>query len=87
MAEIYPEFSLQSINRLEREFCQEIKWDMYISSSSYAKYYFALRSLAEKSDFRRNYNSMVVGAPGARDIEQRTESVKEAVLLTLSKSV
>ena len=53
ISQIYPQFSLQSINRLERLFCSEIKWDLYISSSAYAKYYFALRSLTEKKDFRR----------------------------------
>lgn len=52
-AQIYPQFSLQAINRLEGLFCQDIKWDLYISSSSYAKYYFALRSLTEKRSFRR----------------------------------
>ena len=53
ISQIYPQFSLQSINRLERLFCSVIKWDLYISSSAYAKYYFALRSLTEKKDFRR----------------------------------
>ena len=53
VAEIYPQYSLQNINQLESLFCTHIKWDLYISSSLYAKYYFALRSLSEKSDFRR----------------------------------
>lgn len=53
ISSIYPQYSLQAINRLERTFCEEIKWELYISSSTYAKYYFALRSLTEKKDFRR----------------------------------
>jgi hypothetical protein len=53
IAEVYPQYSLQNINQLESLFCHHIKWDLYISSSLYAKYYFALRSLSEKSDFRR----------------------------------
>lgn len=53
IAEVCPEYSLQAINQLERTFCVTIKWNLYISSSVYAKYYFALRSLAEKNDFRR----------------------------------
>lgn len=53
IAQIFPQFTLQNINLLERTFCHHIKWDLYISSSLYAKYYFALRSLTEKTDFRR----------------------------------
>ena len=52
-AQIYPQFTLQAINKLEVTYCKELKWNLYISSSAYAKYYFALRSLTEKSDFRR----------------------------------
>lgn len=47
-SQIFPQFSLQSINRLERLFINQLKWDLYISSSLYAKYYFALRSLYEQ---------------------------------------
>lgn len=87
IAEIYPEFSLQSINRLEKNFCQEIKWNLNISSSVYAKYYFALRSLAEKQDFRRKYNATFVDAPGAQIVQERSEGVKDSVMQeTLSKS-
>ncbi|KAG6619384.1 cyclin-Y-like protein [Phytophthora cinnamomi] len=53
ISNIYPQFSLHSINRLERLFLHHIQWDLYISATVYAKYYFALRSLTEKKDFRR----------------------------------
>jgi len=53
ITQIYPEFSLKNINRLERIFCSALKWELYISSSLYAKYYFALRSITTKKDFRR----------------------------------
>ena len=43
------QFSLPSINRLERLFIAQLQWDLYISSSLYAKYYFALRSICEKA--------------------------------------
>lgn len=52
-SQVYPQFTLAAINKLEVTYCKEIKWNLYISSSAYAKYYFALRSLTEKSDFRR----------------------------------
>ena len=53
IAEIFPEYGLQNINKLERLFCQEIGWNLYISTSVYAKYYFAIRSITERKDFRR----------------------------------
>jgi len=88
ISQIYPQFSLQSINRLERAFCVAIDWDLFISSSLYAKYYFALRSLSEKKDFRRDYNVMVVTAPGSQHVSERTISVKQIALeTTLSKSL
>ncbi|GMH48820.1 hypothetical protein TrVE_jg4016 [Triparma verrucosa] len=87
-ATVYPQFSLDCINALEATFLSEVKWDLYISSSAYAKYYFALRSLLEKKDFRNRYNQMVkVEAPDASRIQQRSGQVKEEALLQLSRSV
>lgn len=91
-ASVYPQYSLDSINKLELQFLKLIKWDLYISSSAYAKYYFALRSLVEKTDFRQRYNRMVGGvgaveASEARKIEERSTMVKEEALLQLSRSM
>jgi len=86
--EIYPQFSLQNINKLEREFCQALSWNLYISSSLYAKYYFALRSLTSSKDFRRKYNVMMTQAPGAEQVQKRSEDIKDEYLATtLSKSL
>jgi hypothetical protein len=116
-ASVYPQFSLESINRLELNFLREVKWDLYISSryvlqlyiaqplhlnthlmyarypfSLYAKYYFALRSIVEKVDFRQRYNRMVGGVDSvavseALKIQKRSEQVKEEALLQLSRSM
>jgi hypothetical protein len=91
-ASVYPQFSLDAINRLELSFLKYIKWDLYISSSLYAKYYFALRSLLEKSGFRDRYNQMVGGIGGiaaseALKVSKRSEAVKEEALLQLSRSM
>jgi len=91
-ANVYPQFPLESINKLELLFLKMVKWDLYISSSLYAKYYFALRSLLEKQDFRRRYATMVggadhVSASQAVKISKRTELLKEKSLAFLSKSV
>mmetsp|Transcript_20749 Transcript_20749/g.51470 ORF Transcript_20749/g.51470 Transcript_20749/m.51470 type:complete len:780 (+) Transcript_20749:232-2571(+) len=89
---VYPQFSLEAINKLELNFLRNVKWDLYISSSSYAKYYFALRSLVEKKDFRQRYNRMVGGVGNvahseALKVQERTERVKEEALLQLSRSM
>ncbi|KAF1786424.1 Cyclin PHO80-like [Phytophthora cactorum] len=77
ISNIYPQFSLHSINRLERLFLHHIQWDLYISASVYAKYYFALRSLTEKKDFRRRYNyTMRVEPPNSKRLEERSAAVK-----------
>ena len=91
-ASVYPQYSLDSINRLELLFLRNVKWDLYISSSCYAKYYFALRSLVEKQDFRQRYNRMVGGvdsvqASEALKIEKRSYMVKEEALSQLSRSM
>jgi len=91
-ASVYPQFSLNAINRLEISFLKFIKWDLYISSSLYAKYYFALRSLLEKSGFRDRYNQMVGGIGGiaaseALKVSKRSEAVKEEALQQLSRSM
>ena len=56
--------------------------------SLYAKYYFALRSLLEKSGFRDRYNQMVGGIGGiaaseALKVSKRSEAVKEEALQQL----
>ena len=91
-ANVYPQFALDSINKLELQFLRMIKWDLYISSMLYAKYYFALRSLVDKRDFRQRYNRMVGGvdsirADQARQIEERTAMVKEEAISQLSQSM
>ena len=91
-ASVYPQFSLDAINRLELAFLKFIKWDLYISSSLYAKYYFALRSLLEKSGFRNRYNEMVGGNLGiaaseAMKVSKRSEALKEESILQLSRSM
>ena len=64
----------------------------FLHLSSYAKYYFALRSLVEKQDFRQRYNRMVGGVGNvaqdeALKVQERTERVKEEAMMQLSRSM
>lgn len=90
-ASVYPQFSLDAINRLELQFLKMVKWDLYISTSLYAKYYFALRSLLEKQDFRQRYIRMVGGADiaasEAQKVSKRSEELKKEALSQLSRSM
>ncbi len=44
-ANLLPLLALSAINRLEGVYLCALDYDLYISSSEYAKYYFALRGL------------------------------------------
>mmetsp|Transcript_18144 Transcript_18144/g.50384 ORF Transcript_18144/g.50384 Transcript_18144/m.50384 type:complete len:94 (+) Transcript_18144:1387-1668(+) len=63
---------------------------IYFHNSLYAKYYFALRGLVERRDFRQRYNRMMVGGVAhaqALEIQHRTELVKEEAINQLSRSM
>lgn len=78
--QVYPQFSLNAINRLEKRFLERINWQLSIKQSLYAQYYFALRSVTEKADFRQRYNSTVIQAPHMEQLEQRSEAIKQEAL-------
>jgi len=48
--DIFPGLEVESINNLEREFLHRICFNLVLSQSIYARYYFELRSLASVSD-------------------------------------
>jgi len=91
-ASVYPQFSIEAINKLELQFLKAVKWDLHISSSLYAKYYFALRALLEKQDFRQRYVRMVggvdnVAASEAAKVAKRSVMLKEKSLEYLAISM
>ena len=47
-AKAFPTYSTNQINEFERVFLGFIQYNLYIKSSDYAKYYFILRTYAEK---------------------------------------
>ena len=47
-AKAFPTYATAQINEFERVFLQFINYNLYIKSSDYAKYYFILRTYAEK---------------------------------------
>lgn len=84
-SQVYPQYTLDSVNRLEREFVQALRWDLFISGALYAKYYFALRSMSERKNFRRRYMYIVnVNVPGSKRVADASRSLKKELY---SKSV
>ena len=92
-ASVLPDFPLRSINKLERAFLKYLRYSLFISGSVYAKYYFALRSLGEKKNFRNKYNTVVMTAnrmipsQGNKDVEERSAAAREAQADNYGRSV
>lgn len=82
-AAIYPQYTVQAINTMERLFVSKLGFNLFISGSVYARYYFALRALNEQRSFRQRYMNMVA-APGApvamvKRIEESSKELRESL--------
>ena len=82
---VYNQYSLESVNDLESCVLELLKWDVFISGVTFAKYYFALRSLNERKNFRQRYNYVMrMNPPNSQKIEQQSA---DACDLLYSKSM
>jgi len=75
-SELFPIFTLKEINMLEKLFLQEINYNLFISGTEYARYYFALRGLRYTNEHKipRHYLDFQVGG---RSLEERSRLVQE----------
>jgi len=82
-AAIYPQYTVHAINTMERLFVSRLGFNLFISGSVYARYYFALRALNEQRSFRQRYMNMVGGtaAPIAmvKRIEDSSKGLRDAL--------
>lgn len=88
---VYPEFSLEAINKLERSFCEAIDWKFDVPRKLYSQYYYGMRSLNEKQDFRRRYNYAIEKTSKqhprhAEEIAERSEKLGDMLSKVLSRS-
>jgi len=74
-SEVFPIFSLNQINMLEKLFLQEINYNLFISGTEYARYYFALRGLRYIDGYKipRHYLDFQIGG---RSLEERSRLVQ-----------
>lgn len=83
-AEVYPQFGQEGVNAMESTFVNAMKFDLYIASSVYAKYNFALRALTEQSNFRKRYIRVcAVGARGKTGAAARVEKSSQELRAAL----
>merc|ERR1719233_2243896 len=74
-AQLFPIFSVKEINMLEKLFLQEINYNLFISGTEYARYYFALRGLRYIDGYKilRHYLDFQIGG---RSLEERSRLVQ-----------
>merc|ERR1719233_2466487 len=74
-SELFPIFTLKEINQLEKLFLQEINYNLFISGTEYARYYFALRGLRYTHEYKipRHYLDFQMGG---RSLEERSRLVQ-----------
>jgi len=46
-SDIYPALTTRAVNQLERDFLGALSYNLYVSGSTYARYYFGLRGLRD----------------------------------------
>jgi len=75
-SELFPIFTLKEINMLEKLFLQELNYNLFISGTEYARYYFALRGLryTHEQKIPRHYLDFQIGG---RSLEERSRLVQE----------
>ena len=65
-------YSLQDINQLEKKFLEMIQYNVSISASLYASYYFELRTLCEKAE--RQFSLKPLSEEQQRELENRASA-------------
>eukprot|EP01083_Nonionella_stella_P023947 66250_1 len=79
-ANLLPILSLPNINKLEGIYLQALDYDLYISSSEYARYYFALRGLknVQTEHIPRYYLDMKIAKTTDPSMDDERSIVEEA---------
>lgn len=91
LAAVCRQYSQGAISRMEQAFVSCLRFQLYITASTYAKYFFALRGLSEQRDFQRRFAATLpVEVPGSStpppsasgaggEVEAASAALQEAV--------
>lgn len=87
---VFPNLTIDDLNRLERDFLMHLQFTVTLNSTVYAKYYFDLRALSEKTE--DNFPLKPLSQNKAEDLEAKTRGLEEStkrkhVHYTQSKSL
>jgi len=74
---VFPKLKTEDLAKLEREYLTSLQFTVTLKSSVYAKYYFALRSVAEKSD--KNFPLQPLTVQGAEKLEAKSSGIEKTV--------
>merc|ERR1719487_582900 len=67
-------YTLQDINKLEKKFLELIEYNVSITASLYASYYFELRTLCEKAE--RDFMLKPLSEEQKRNLESKSNELK-----------
>jgi len=72
-------YTIKDINNLEKQFLEMLQYNVYISASLYASYYFELRTLCEKAE--RNFTLKPLSEDACRALDTKSEEKQEDLKL------
>jgi len=75
----FPNLSLDNLNQLERKFLHALDFNLTLRASTYAHYYFQLRSLADRDSFAMS----PLDRESAKELEAKSRCKEEAVKVNL----
>jgi len=71
---VFPHLALNDLSKLEREYLRLLDFNVAIKSSIYAKYYFGLRTIAERTEI--NFPILPLTPEQEQEIEARSKGVE-----------
>jgi len=74
---VFPKLVLNDLGKLEREYLRYLDFNLAIKSSIYAKYYFSLRTIAERSEI--NFPLQPLTRTQEQELEAKSQGVEAKV--------
>jgi len=72
---VFPALTAADLGKLEREYLISLQFTVTLKASVYAKYYFDLRSIAERNE--KNFPLKPMSTEGAQQLEDRSKGIEQ----------